>query len=97
MNYEEQILNARASEDVRRIMEYSQAEIGRLAERARSELKAFAGGLAVSLARESIRIDKRTDQDLVKGFIEGLQPSHEQAPPTAQPPMQSIRDPVATI
>jgi F0F1-type ATP synthase membrane subunit b/b' len=97
MNYEEQILNARASEDVRRIMEYSQSEIGRLAQRARSELKAFAGGLAVSLARKSIRIDERTDQDLVKGFIEGLQPSHEHTPTTAQPPMQSVRDPVATI
>lgn len=92
MNHEEQILNVRASEDVRRITEYSQPEIARLAQRARSELKAFAGGLAVSLARESIRIDKRTDQDLVKGFIEGLQPSYEHAPTTAQPPMQTFEN-----
>src|SRR5215469_16814984 len=55
MHYEEQILNARASEDVRRIMENSQSEIDRAALRARSELKAFVGGLAVSLAHKSIQ------------------------------------------
>jgi len=96
MHYEEQILNARASEDVRRIMENSQSEIDRAALRARSELKAFVGGLAVSLAHKSIQIEKRTDQDLVKGFIEGLQPNHEHVPTTAQPPMQSVRDSVTT-
>ena len=97
MSYEEQVLSARMAEDIRRIMEYSQSEIDRAGRRARQELKAFAADLAVSLARESIHIDKRTDQDLVKGFIEGLQPSHEHAQTTAQPPMPSDRNPVATI
>jgi F0F1-type ATP synthase membrane subunit b/b' len=96
-HYEEQLLNARTAEETRRIIENSQSEIDRAAQRARSELKAFMGGLAVSRARKSIQIDKRTDQDLVKGFIEGLQPSHEHAPTTAQPPMQSVGDSVATI
>jgi F0F1-type ATP synthase membrane subunit b/b' len=97
MQYDEHMLSARMTEDIRRIMEYSQSEIGRLEQGARSELKTFAAGLAVSLAHESIRIDERTDQDLVKGFIEGLQPSHEPAQTTAQPTMQSDRNPVATI
>jgi F-type H+-transporting ATPase subunit b len=97
MHYEEQLLNARTAEETRRIMENSQSEIDRAALRARSELKAFMGGLAVSLAHKSIQIDKRTDQDLVRAFIEGLQPNHEHAPTTAQPPMQSVRDSVTTI
>jgi len=54
---EEQILTARTTEDIRRMMENSQFEIDRAAQRARHELKAFAGGLAVSLARESIQIN----------------------------------------
>ena len=96
MHYEEQILNARASEDVRRIMEYSQSEIGRLAQRARSELKAFAGGLAVSLAHESLRIDKSTDQALVKGFVDGPLQTAEFTQTTAQT-VQGDREPVARI
>ena len=57
MENEEQILTARTTEDIRRMMENSQFEIDRAAQRARHELKAFAGGLAVSLARESIQIN----------------------------------------
>ena len=97
MHYEEQILNARASEDVRRIMENSQSEIDRAALRARSELKAFVGGLAVSLARESIEIDRRTDQELVKSFVDGLPQNAEFTQTTEQTPRQSGRDSVATI
>ena len=97
MQYEEQILNARASEDIRRIMEYSQSEIDRAAQRARSELKAFVGGLAVSLARKSIQIDKRTDQELVKGFVSGFQQSNEFAQTTTQPSVQSDRELVRRI
>ena len=72
MNSEEEILRARTAEDICRMMEYSQSEIDRAAQRARDELKASATGLAVSLASESIRINKRTDEELVKGFIDGL-------------------------
>jgi F0F1-type ATP synthase membrane subunit b/b' len=50
MSSEEQILRARTVGDICRIMEYSQSEIDRAAQRARHELKAFAADLSVSLA-----------------------------------------------
>ena len=92
LQYEEQVLNAKMTGDIRRIMEDSQSEIDRAAQRARSELKAFVGGLAVSLARKSIHIDKRTDQELVRGFVSGFQQSNEFAQTTTQPSVQSDRD-----
>jgi F-type H+-transporting ATPase subunit b len=92
LQYEEQVLNAKMTEDIRRIMENSQSEIDRAAQRARSELKAFVGGLAVSLARKSIQIDKRTDQELVTGFVNGFQQSNEFAQTTTQPSVKSDRD-----
>jgi len=92
MHHEEQLLNARTAEEIHRIMENSQSEIDRAAQRARSELKAFVGGLAVSLARKSIQIDKRTDQELVKGFVSRFQQSNEFAPTTMQPSVQSDRE-----
>jgi F0F1-type ATP synthase membrane subunit b/b' len=70
-------------------MEYSQFEIDRAAQRARHELKAFAADLAVSLARQSIRIEARTDQELVKGFIEGLKHC-EIAQTISQPPARVV-------
>ena len=97
MHYPEQLLNARTAEEIRRIMENSQAEIDRAAQRARSELKAFVGGLAVSLACKSIQIDKRTDQELVKGFVSGFQKSNEFAQMTTQPSVQSDRELVRRI
>jgi len=60
MNHDVQIVRVRTEEDIHRIMEFSRSEIDRLAQSARHQLKAFAAGLAVSLARESIRIDKTT-------------------------------------
>ena len=92
MHHEEQLLNARTAEEIHRIRENSQSEIDRAAQRARSELKAFVGGLAVSLARKSIQIDKRTDQELVKGFVSGFQQSNEFAQTTTQPSVQSDRE-----
>jgi len=94
MNHEEQLLSKRTAEDIRRITEYSQSEIDRAAQRARHELKAFAADLAVSLARESILINKRKDEELVKSFIEGLR-HQEVAQATAQPPAQGSRELVA--
>ncbi len=91
MNSEEQILRARTAGDICRIMEYSQSEIDRAAQRARHELKAFAADLSVSLARESIQINKRTDEELVKGFIDGL--GHQEfAQTAAQSPAQGNRE-----
>jgi len=96
MNYEVQALSVRTAQDIRRIMEYSQSEIDRAGLRARHELKAFAAGLAVSLARESIQINKMTDKQLLKGFIEGL--GHQQlAQMTAQPPAQGNRELIASM
>lgn len=85
MQNEEQVLTARMTEDIRRIMEYASFEIDRAAQRARDELKAFAAALAVSVARQSIRVDERTDQGLVKGFIEGMK-RYETAQTSSQPP-----------
>ena len=72
MKREEELLSAKTSEEIRRIMEYSQFEIDQASRRIRDELKTFAAGLAVSLASESIHIDKRTDQALIKGFTQSL-------------------------
>ena len=89
MKNEEQILSARTTEDVHRIMEYATCEIDRAAQQARHELKAFAGDLAVSLARRSIHIEERTDQELVNGFIEGLG-RYEIAQTNSQPQARAI-------
>ena len=89
VKHEEQVLGARTTEDIRRLGEFSQSEIDSAAQRARHELKAFAGGLAVSLARASIQINKRTDEELVKSFIEGL--GHQEfAQTTVQHPAQAV-------
>jgi len=72
MKNEEQILSLGTTEDVRHIRESAKFEIDRAAQQARHELKASAAVLAVSLARQSIRIDERSDRELVQGFIEGL-------------------------
>lgn len=72
MKNEKQALLAAAAEDARRILEYSQREIGVAAQRTRHELKAFAADLAVSIARRSIRIDERTDRDLIRAFVKEL-------------------------
>ena len=96
MSYEEQVLNAKMAEDIRRIMEYSQSEIDRAGLRARHELKAFVADLAVSLARESMHIDKRTDEELVKGFMEGLG-QQQSAQTNGQGPAQSNRELVARM
>jgi hypothetical protein len=77
-------------------MEFSRSEIDGLAQRARHQLKAFAAGLAVSLARESIRIDKTTDEVLVKNFNKGLE-DKQFAQTTASPPPQGNRQLVARM
>ena len=91
MNYEAQRLSTRTTEDIRRIMEYSQSEIENAAQRARRELKVFAADLAISLARGSIQINKRKDEQLVQNFIQEL--GHQEvALRSAQSPAQSNRE-----
>jgi F-type H+-transporting ATPase subunit b len=89
MSNEEQILSTTTTEDIRRIMEYAKFEIDRAAQRARDKLKASTAGLAVSLARQSIRIDEKSDQGLVKGFIDGLG-HYETGSESSQPAAQAI-------
>ena len=75
MENEHQALLAATAEDTRRILECSERAIGLAAQRARHELRAFAADLAVSIARQSIRIDERTDQDLIRAFVKELEPA----------------------
>jgi F-type H+-transporting ATPase subunit b len=84
MENEEQALLAATAEDTRRILEYSEQEIGLAAQRARHELKAFAADLAVSIARQGIRIDERTDQDLIRTFVKELEHRDEIAETTPE-------------
>lgn len=90
MENEEQALLAATAEDTRRILEYSEHEIVLAAQRARRELKAFAADLAVSIARQSIRIDERTDQDLIRAFVKELEHRDETAETTLETSTQKI-------
>lgn len=89
MNQEEQLWSFKTAEAIRRVMENSQFEIERVEQRVRHELKAFAADLAVSLARESIQINERTDESLVEGIIEGLG-RQQFAQTAAQSPAQGV-------
>jgi F0F1-type ATP synthase membrane subunit b/b' len=84
MENEEQALLAATAEDTRRILEYSEHEIVLAAQRARRELTAFAADLAVSIARQRIRIDERTDQDLISAFVNELEHHDEIAETTLE-------------
>jgi F0F1-type ATP synthase membrane subunit b/b' len=75
LKHEEQALRAKTVEDTRRIIRYSEDEIKAAAQRTRRELKAFAGDLAVSIARQSMRVDVKTDQGLIRTFLRGLEES----------------------
>jgi F0F1-type ATP synthase membrane subunit b/b' len=90
MENEKQALLAATAEDARRILEYSQREIGVAAQRARHELKAFAADLAVSIARRSIRIDERTDRDLIRAFVKELEHGDEIAQTTRETSTHAI-------
>lgn len=65
-------LQAKTAEEARRILEDSIQEIGVAEQHARHELKAFAADLAVSIARQSIRIDEKTGQGLIRSFVAEL-------------------------
>ncbi len=56
---EEQLMMGKTAEDVRSILENSEREIGAAVRHARSELRAFAANLAVSIAHQSMRIDEK--------------------------------------
>jgi F-type H+-transporting ATPase subunit b len=69
---EEVRIHAAAEEDTRKIVESAEQEIAAAAKLARRELKAYAAELAVSMARQQIRVDSATDQALVQNFSNQL-------------------------
>jgi F-type H+-transporting ATPase subunit b len=77
LKHEEQVLQGKTAEDTRRIIRYAEDEIKAAAQRARRELKAFAADLAVSIARQSIQVDVKTDQVLIRTFVNSLEQSGE--------------------
>jgi len=56
----------------RRILENAEHEIEAAAQRAQHELRAFAADLAVSVARQAMHIDERTDRCLIRAFVKEL-------------------------
>jgi F-type H+-transporting ATPase subunit b len=69
---EEQRIHAAAEEEARKIVEAAGQEVESASRLARRELKAYAAELAVSLAEKRIRVDAKTDQALVDGFVAEL-------------------------
>ena len=69
---EEMRIKEAAEEDARKIVESAEQEIMAAAKLARRELKAYAADLAVSLAKNQIRVDPSTDQGLMRSFTEQL-------------------------
>lgn len=76
---EEQLMLGETAADVHRILENSEREIGAATSQARNQLKAFAANIAVSLARQSMMIDEKTDQDLIGAFVTELKRGKEDA------------------
>ena len=69
---EEQRIKAAAEDDGRKIVEAAEQEITAVARAARRELTTFAADLAVSLAKQQIRVDAATDQKLIHNFAQQL-------------------------
>jgi F-type H+-transporting ATPase subunit b len=69
---EEERIKRATEEDVRKIVTAAEQEIVAAAKQARRELAAHTASLAISLARNQIRVDPNTDQVLVRTFASGL-------------------------
>jgi F-type H+-transporting ATPase subunit b len=69
---EEERIKAAAEEDRRKVVAAAEQEIDAAAKAARRDLKAYAAGLAVSLAEERIQVDPAADQALVSSFVRDL-------------------------
>jgi F-type H+-transporting ATPase subunit b len=69
---EEARIQAAAAEDARKIVASAEQEIAAAAKAARRQLTAYAGDLAVGLARKQIHVDAATDQALVRTFAQDL-------------------------
>ncbi len=69
---EEQRIQQQAAEDAKHVVEAAEQEIAAAAKSARRDLKVFAADLAVSLAENKISVDRDTDENLVKSFVDKL-------------------------
>ena len=69
---EEQRIQQQAAEDAKHVVEAAEQEIAAAAKTARRDLKVFAADLAVGLAEKKIFVDRDTDENLVKNFVDQL-------------------------
>ena len=69
---EEARIQAGAEEDKRRIVEAAEQEIVAATRLARTQLRAYASELAITLAEKRIQVSAATDQELVKAFVDEL-------------------------
>jgi len=69
---EQERIRAAAEENKCRISKAAEREIAAAVNQARRELKAYAAGLAVTLAATRIQVDVSTDEELVRSFIDQL-------------------------
>lgn len=69
---EEQRIHAAAEEDKNRVVEGAKMEIDAIARNARRDLKNYASTLAVDIAAKRIRVDEKSDQALVREFVDQL-------------------------
>ncbi|MFZ3212645.1 MAG: ATP synthase F0 subunit B [Terriglobales bacterium] len=69
---EEARIQAGAEEDKRKIVEAAEQEIIAATRLARTQLRAYAGELAVTLAEKRIQVNASTDQELVRAFVDQL-------------------------
>lgn len=69
---EEQRILAAGEEERRRIVASAEQEIEMAANQARRELKSYVGELAIELAEKKIRVNKDTDEALVRAFTTQL-------------------------
>lgn len=69
---EEANIRAAAEEDKRKVLESVETEIDAITRNARRELKSYAASLAVDIAAHRIKVDERSDQALVREFVEQL-------------------------
>jgi F-type H+-transporting ATPase subunit b len=67
---EEQRIQQQAAQDAKHVVEAAEQEIAAAAKSARRDLKVFAADLAVNLAEKKISVDRDTDENLVRSFVD---------------------------
>jgi len=75
---EEERIRASAEEDKRRVVESARMEIDAVARNARRDLKSYAAALAVDIAGKRIKVDERSDNALVREFVDHLEKGGKQ-------------------